>query len=83
MGEGLAQTAELDRGARRQDSYAVASMILADLDAVVRMARDVGEAGIRILELNIGTPYASQAKGVVSTELDPANVVTVVSAVEP
>lgn len=79
--EWLAQTAELDREARRQDSYAIASLILADLDAVVRMAREVGEAGIRILELNIGTPYASQAKGVVSTELDPANVMTVVSAV--
>jgi dihydroorotate dehydrogenase (NAD+) catalytic subunit len=34
-----------------------------------------------VLELNIGTPYASQAKGVVSTELDPGRVTAIVSAV--
>jgi dihydroorotate dehydrogenase (NAD+) catalytic subunit len=36
---------------------------------------------MRILELNIGTPYASQARGVVSTELDPARVTDIVGAV--
>ena len=34
-----------------------------------------------ILELNIGTPYASQAQGAVSTELDPRNVSAIVSTV--
>lgn len=77
----LAQTAELDRQARTRDAYAVASLILASLDALIGMAKQVEQAGIRILELNIGTPYASQAKGVVATELDPANVGTIVRAV--
>jgi dihydroorotate dehydrogenase (NAD+) catalytic subunit len=34
-----------------------------------------------VLELNIGTPYASQARGVVSTELDPARVTAIVAEV--
>ena len=45
------------------------------------MAKQVEQAGVRVLELNIGTPYASQAKGVVSTELDPERVTMIVSAV--
>lgn len=78
----LEETAMLDREARALDSYAVASIILADLDAAVAMARQIEQAGIRILELNIGTPYASVAgKGVVSTELDPARVSHIVSAI--
>ena len=45
------------------------------------MARRIEQAGLRVLELNIGTPYASQARGVVSTELDPARVTAIVAAV--
>ena len=77
----LDQTSELDREARHLDSYAVASLILADLDPALRMARAVEQAGIRILELNIGTPYATQARGVVATELEPDRVRTIVTAV--
>jgi len=77
----LEQTAQLDREAKTYDSFAVASIILADLNETERMARHVEQAGVRILELNIGTPYASQAKGAVSTELDPANVARIVATV--
>lgn len=78
----LDQTAALDREAKTEDSYVVGSLILAELESAVRMAKQVEEAGIRVLELNIGTPYASQAaKGAVSTELDPNRVATIVSAV--
>jgi dihydroorotate dehydrogenase (NAD+) catalytic subunit len=77
----LEQNAQLDREAKREDSYAVASLILAELEPALRMARAIEEAGIRILELNIGTPYASQAKGVVATELDPQRVRAIVGAV--
>ena len=52
------------------------------LNSTVHMAREVEQAGLRILELNIGTPYATQAaKHAVSTELDPARVTEIVSAV--
>jgi dihydroorotate dehydrogenase (NAD+) catalytic subunit len=77
----LDQTVQMDREARAAESYAVPSVILADLDATVRMARTIEQAGLRILELNIGTPYASQAGGAVSTELDPVNVSAIVSTV--
>jgi dihydroorotate dehydrogenase len=77
----LAQTLVLDSEARACDAYAVASLILAGLDPAVEMARRIEEAGLRVLELNIGTPYASEARGVVSTELDPERVRTIVAAV--
>lgn len=77
----LEQTALLDREARAFDSYAVASVILANLDTTVAMVKQIEQAGLRIIELNIGTPYASQARGAVSTELDPANVSTIVTTV--
>ena len=77
----LEQAATLDREAKAMDAYAIASLIVADLDRTVAMAKQIEQAGLRILELNIGTPYASQAKGVVATELDPARVTSIVSAV--
>jgi dihydroorotate dehydrogenase len=78
----LDQTLALDREARTYDSYAVASLILAELEPAVAMARQVEAAGLRVLEFNIGTPYASQAaRGAVSTELDPERIRTIVSAV--
>lgn len=77
----LEQTVKLDREAKTMDAYAIASLIVADLDRAVAMASQIEQAGLRILELNIGTPYASQAKGVVATELDPARVTMIVSAV--
>jgi dihydroorotate dehydrogenase (NAD+) catalytic subunit len=77
----LEQTAQMDKEARTHDSYAVPSVILADLDATLSMVKQIEQAGLRVLELNIGTPYASQARGVVSTELDPGNVSAIVTAV--
>jgi dihydroorotate dehydrogenase (NAD+) catalytic subunit len=77
----LDQTAQLDRAAKVEDAYAVASLIVADLARTVAMAKQVEQAGVRVLELNIGTPYASQAKGVVATELDPERVFSIVSTV--
>ena len=74
--------ARLDRDAAKSDAYVAASLILGDLDHALRMARQVQEAGLRLLELNIGTPYASQAaKGAVATELLPERVSYIVSMV--
>jgi dihydroorotate dehydrogenase (NAD+) catalytic subunit len=78
----LEQTSRLDREAQTEDAIVVASIILSDLDQAVAMARQVEEEGLRVLELNIGTPYASQAaKGAVSTELKPERITTIVEAV--
>jgi dihydroorotate dehydrogenase (NAD+) catalytic subunit len=78
----LEQTVALDREAKAMDSYAIGSLIVADLAHTVAMAKQIEQAGVRILELNIGTPYASQARGVVSTELDPERVSMIVSTVQ-
>lgn len=76
----LEQTVTLDRTARGHDCTIVASLILADLDQAVAMARQVEQAGLRVLEFNIGTPYASQAaKGAVTTELSPERVAAIVA----
>jgi len=48
--------ARLDRDAADSGQYVIASIILADLDAAIDMARQVEAAGVRILEFNIGTP---------------------------
>lgn len=64
----------LDREARARDALLVASLVMADPGSCFAMGRRVEEAGLRALEFNIGTPYASQARGVVSTELQPVRV---------
>ncbi|MBR0668409.1 dihydroorotate dehydrogenase [Roseomonas hellenica] len=77
----LEQNVALDRLARQQDCLLVASLVLADIDAALGLARRIEQAGLRALEFNIGTPYASQAvKGAVSTELSPERVGTLVAA---
>ncbi|MEN3382960.1 MAG: hypothetical protein V7608_3004 [Hyphomicrobiales bacterium] len=77
----LEQTARLDHEAAKSDSYAVASLILSDLDEACRMGKLIEQAGIRVLEFNIGTPYASvTTKGNVTTEFDPARVSVMVSS---
>ena len=80
--EWLEQTASLDHEARIYDAFVVGSLILSDLDRAVTMAKHIESAGIRILELNIGTPYASQsAKGAVSTELLPERIEEIVRTI--
>jgi dihydroorotate dehydrogenase len=59
--EWVTMLSELDREAKREDGYVVASLILADLDRCVEMARSVEQAGLRILELNIGAPHGNEA----------------------
>ncbi len=71
----LAQCVAMDRFAARHDCLYVPSLILAAPEPAVRMAKAVEAAGLRVLEFNIGTPYASQAaQGAVATELSPARV---------
>ena len=55
----IAELAELDREAG--DAYVIPSLIVADIDEAVRLARAVEDAGIRWLELNVGAPHAEEA----------------------
>ena len=78
----LEQTARLDREAREHDAYVVASIILGALDPAIEMARQVEQAGIRVMEFNIGVPYGSQTKkGNVATELSTDRVADQVAAI--
>lgn len=76
------QNLRMDQLARQHDCLLVPSLILADLDRAVEMAKAVETAGFRALEFNIGTPYASQAaNGAVTTELSPDRVSLITKAI--
>ena len=78
----LEQTVALDAEAKKCDCYVVASLILGQIEPAVEMARKVEAAGIRVLEFNVGVPYASQTKkGNVATELSPERLAEQVLAV--
>jgi dihydroorotate dehydrogenase len=78
----LDQAVRLDAEAKTMDAYVIPSLILGQLEPAVEMAKGIEAAGLRVMEFNVGTPYASQtAKGNVSTELSPARLAEQVSAV--
>lgn len=80
--EWIAAVAQLDREARRHDAYVAGSIILAQLEPALELARAYERAGVRVLEFNIGTPYADEAShGGVSTERSAARVRELVTAV--
>jgi dihydroorotate dehydrogenase len=61
----------LDGEAKAQDAYVVASLIVADVDEAVKRARELEQAGIRWLELNVAAPHASEAAdGAIRTGTD-------------
>lgn len=69
--EWIETLAALDREAAARDAYVVASIIVADIDEAVRLARLVEQAGIRWLELNVGAPHAEEAAaGAIRTGVD-------------
>lgn len=78
----IAAIAALDGEARTRDAYVAASVILADLEAAVELARAIEAAGIRLLEFNVGTPYGDEAThGGVTTERAAARILEQVAAV--
>ena len=78
----LAMVAALDREARQQDSYVIASLILADLERCAEMAREVEAAGIRVLELNIGAPHGREAApGAIVLETEASRVEAIVARI--
>ena len=78
----LELTVKLDAEAKTRDCYVVASLILGQIEPAVEMARRIEAAGLRVLEFNVGVPYASQtSKGNVTTELSPERLAAQVAAV--
>lgn len=71
-----------DDYAAQHDSYVVASIIVADLERAVALAKDVQAAGLRWMELNVGPPYRGETTpGAIRSEIDPSVVAEIVSAV--
>lgn len=71
----LAQAIESRRFAEAHGCVFVPSIILAAEGPALDLAMRIAASGFKLLEFNIGTPYASQAaKGAVSTVLSPQRV---------
>ncbi len=80
--EWFALLAELDREAMRADRFVAASIIPANLDAAVQLAGLAARAGIRVLELNVGSPQSLEAApGTILLEADEDKLRHVVSRV--
>ncbi|EJM61028.1 dihydroorotate dehydrogenase [Pseudomonas sp. GM49] len=63
------ELAVLDRQAKSQDAFVIPSLILSDLEQCARFAQQIEQAGLRVLELNIGAPHGEEAaKGAIVLE---------------
>ncbi len=74
--------AKMDRLAAEKDAYCIASLIPASIEKLVEYAKKVEEAGIRILEVNVGAPHGDEAaKGAILLEKEASHIKTIVSKV--
>ena len=77
--EWIEELAGLDREARVLDAYVVPSLILSDLEQCAEYARRIEQAGLRVLELNIGAPHGEEAaKGAIVLERGAERIETIV-----
>ena len=80
--EWFAALAELDRDAARSGRFVAASLVLASTDGAVAIAGLARRAGLRVFELNVGAPHASEAApGAIAQETDPARLAELVARV--
>ena len=67
--------AAIDREAASTGRFVAASIVLAGTEGAVAIAAMAREAGLRVFELNVGAPHASEATpGAISQETDPARL---------
>lgn len=65
----LDELVRLDAQARQQGAYVIPSLILSDLEQCAHFARQIEQAGMRVLEVNIGAPHGEEAaKGAIRLE---------------
>lgn len=78
----FAALAEIDRDAARENRFVAASLVLASADGAVAIAAQARRAGLRVFELNVGAPHASEATpGAIVQETDPARLGELVARV--
>ena len=70
--EWFAAIAVIDRDVRTQGQFVAASVVYAGPDGAVSIASQARAAGLRVFELNVGAPHASEAAaGAIVQETDP------------
>ncbi|HEY1930479.1 MAG TPA: dihydroorotate dehydrogenase [Acetobacteraceae bacterium] len=80
--EWFAALAPIDRDAAREGRFVAASIVLASTDGAVEIAGLARRAGLRVFELNVGAPHASEATpGAIVQETDPARLGELVTRV--
>ena len=80
--EWFAALAPIDRDAARSNRFVAASIVLASADGAVTIADLARRAGLRVFELNVGAPHASEATpGAIVQETDPARLGELVARV--
>lgn len=78
----FAAIARIDRDAARDGRFAAASIVLAGADGAVDLACTARRSGLRVLELNVGAPHASEAsQGAIAQEADPTRLGQLISRV--
>lgn len=81
-GDWFAALAALDRAAARDNRFVAASLVLAGADGAVAIADLARRSGLRVFELNVGAPHASEATpGAIVQETDPARLGALVARV--
>lgn len=78
----FAAIAAIDADASRDGRFVAASIVYASADGAVSIATAARQAGLRIFELNVGAPHASEAApGAIVQETDPARLTDLVRQV--
>jgi dihydroorotate dehydrogenase len=78
----FAAIAAIDRDAARDERFVAASVVYAGAEGAVALATLARDAGLRVFELNVGAPHASEAAaGAIAQETDPARLRSLVADV--
>jgi len=71
-GDWFRAIAEIDRQAAHTGRFVAASIVYAEAPGAIAIATMAREAGLRVFELNVGAPHASEAAaGAITQETDP------------
>jgi dihydroorotate dehydrogenase len=74
--------ARIDRDAAREERFVAASIVLAGADGAEHLAHTARRTGLRVFELNVGAPHASEATpGAIAQETDPGRLGELVARV--
>ena len=78
----FAAIASIDRDAAREQKFVAASIVYGSAEGAVTIAGMARAAGLRVFELNVGAPHASEATpGAIVQETDPARLRALVANV--